>query len=115
MPGTGAQELYGASDRVIVMYGGKFVEVAAADDLFRAPQHPYTIALLSAVPEPDPAADRGRRIRLEGELPDLTAPIDGCIFASRCWKVQERCRVEAPLLEERGSGHTSACHFPENV
>jgi peptide/nickel transport system ATP-binding protein len=103
-------------DRVIVMYGGKFVEVAAADDLFRAPQHPYTIALLSAVPEPDPAADRGRsRIRLEGELPDLTAPVEGCIFASRCWKAQERCHVEAPSLDERSRGHRSACHFPENV
>jgi peptide/nickel transport system ATP-binding protein len=103
-------------DRVIVMYGGKFVEVAPADDLFRAPQHPYTIALLSAVPEPDPVAERTRsRIRLEGELPDLTAPIDGCIFASRCWKVQERCRHEAPPLDERGAGHLSACHFPENA
>ena len=98
------------------MYGGKFVEVAAADDLFRAPQHPYTIALLSAVPEPDPAVERARkRIRLEGELPDLTAPVEGCIFASRCFKAQERCRVEAPGLDERAPGHRSACHFPENV
>jgi peptide/nickel transport system ATP-binding protein len=103
-------------DRVIVMYAGRFVESAAADDLFQAPQHPYTIALLSAVPEPDPAANRGRsRIRLEGELPDLTAPVEGCIFASRCWKAQERCTVEAPALEERARGHRSACHFPENV
>jgi peptide/nickel transport system ATP-binding protein len=103
-------------DRVIVMYGGRFVEVASADDLFRAPQHPYTIALFSAVPEPDPAAERDRtRIRLEGELPDLTAPVAGCIFASRCWKARERCRVEDPTLEERGPGHRSACHFPENV
>ena len=103
-------------DRVIVMYGGKFVEVAAADDLFRAPQHPYTIALLSAVPEPDPTVERARkRIRLEGELPDLTAPVEGCIFASRCFKAQERCRVEAPALDERAPGHRSACHFPENV
>jgi oligopeptide/dipeptide ABC transporter ATP-binding protein len=103
-------------DRVIVMYGGKFVEAASADDLFRAPQHPYTIALLSAVPEPDPAVERSRRrIRLEGELPDLTAPIEGCIFASRCWKVQDRCRVEAPPLAERRPDHSSACHFPENV
>jgi len=98
------------------MYGGKFVEAASADDLFRAPQHPYTIALLSAVTEPDPAVERSRRrIRLEGELPDLTAPIEGCIFASRCWKVQDRCRVEAPPLAERRPDHSSACHFPENV
>jgi peptide/nickel transport system ATP-binding protein/oligopeptide transport system ATP-binding protein len=92
------------------------VEVATADELFRSPQHPYTIALLSAVPEPDPAVERGRsRIRLEGELPDLTAPVPGCIFASRCWKAQERCRVEAPDLDERAPDHRSACHFPENT
>ncbi len=103
-------------DRVVVMYGGRFVEIAPADELFRAPQHPYTIALFSAVPEPDPVAERERqRIRLEGELPDLTAPIPGCIFASRCWKAEERCRVEDPALVERGAGHRSACHFPENV
>jgi peptide/nickel transport system ATP-binding protein len=103
-------------DRVVVMYGGRFVEVASADELFRAPQHPYTIALFSAVPEPDPAAERDRqRIRLEGELPDLTEPIAGCIFASRCWKAEERCRIESPALEERAPGHRSACHFPENV
>jgi peptide/nickel transport system ATP-binding protein len=103
-------------DRVVVMYGGRFVEIAPADELFRAPQHPYTIALFSAVPEPDPVVERNRqRIRLEGELPDLTAPITGCIFASRCWKVEERCRVEDPAFVERGPGHRSACHFPENV
>ena len=103
-------------DRVVVMYGGRFVEVAPADELFRAPQHPYTIALLSAVPEPDPVIERNRkRIRLEGEPPDLTAPVEGCIFASRCWKAQERCRVEAPALDEHAPGHRSACHFPENV
>jgi peptide/nickel transport system ATP-binding protein len=103
-------------DRVAVMYGGRFVEVAGADEIFRAPQHPYTIALLSAVPVPDPAVERGRRhIRLAGELPDLTAPIPGCIFASRCWKAEERCNVEPPPLDERTPGHLSACHFPENV
>ena len=103
-------------DRVVVMYGGRFVEIAPADELFRAPQHPYTIALFSAVPEPDPVAERSRqRIRLEGELPDLTAPIAGCIFASRCWKAEERCRIDDPALVERSAGHRSACHFPENV
>jgi peptide/nickel transport system ATP-binding protein len=103
-------------DRVVVMYGGQFVEVAAADQLFRAPQHPYTIALLSAVPEPDPAVERNRkRIMLEGEPPDLTAPIAGCVFASRCWKAEERCRVESPVLDEHAPHHRSACHFPENT
>ena len=103
-------------DRVAVMYGGHFVEIAEADRIFRTPQHPYTIALLSAVPIPDPVLERGRsRIRLSGELPDLTAPITGCVFASRCWKAQERCTVEAPPLQEHASGHLSACHFPENT
>jgi len=104
-------------DRVAVMYGGQFVEVADADEIFTAPQHPYTIALLSAVPIPDPALERERRrIRLEGELPDLTSPVSGCIFASRCWKAEERCWVERPALSERGrTANRTACHFPENV
>ncbi len=104
-------------DRVAVMYGGRFVEVADADEIFSAPQHPYTIALLSAVPIADPAREREReRIRLQGELPDLTEPVPGCIFASRCWKAQERCTVERPELAERaGATHLSACHFPENA
>jgi oligopeptide/dipeptide ABC transporter ATP-binding protein len=104
-------------DRVAVMYGGRFVEVADADRIFSAPQHPYTIALLSAVPIANPAREREReRIRLQGELPDLTEPVPGCIFASRCWKAQERCTVERPELTERvGATHLSACHFPENA
>ena len=104
-------------DRVAVMYGGQFVEVADADEIFTAPQHPYTIALLSAVPIPDPVRERERRrIRLGGELPDLTRPVAGCIFASRCWKAQERCSIERPALVERGATpNRTACHFPENV
>jgi peptide/nickel transport system ATP-binding protein len=104
-------------DRVAVMYGGRFVEVADADDIFTAPQHPYTVALLSAVPIPNPALERERRrIRLEGELPDLTSQVPGCIFASRCWKAQERCATEQPTLTERsGTAHRSACHYPEHV
>ena len=104
-------------DRVAVMYGGRFVEVADADDIFTAPQHPYTVALLSAVPIPNPALERERRrIRLEGELPDLTSQVTGCIFASRCWKAQDRCRIEEPELTERsGTAHRSACHFPEHT
>jgi peptide/nickel transport system ATP-binding protein len=104
-------------DRVAVMYGGRFVEVADADDLFATPQHPYTVALLSAVPIPDPALERERRrIRLEGELPDMTSTIPGCIFASRCWKAQAVCRTKQPELAPRnGTEHRSACHIPENV
>ncbi len=104
-------------DRVAVMYGGQFVEVADADEIFTAPQHPYTIALLSAVPIPDPVLERERRrIRLGGELPDLTSPVTGCIFTSRCWKAEDRCSVERPALTERGgTANRTACHFPENV
>ena len=97
-------------DRVAVMYGGQFVEVADADEIFTAPQHPYTVALLSAVPIPDPALERERRrIRLEGELPDLTSPVPGCIFASRCWKAEERCRVGASR-RYRSAGRTAQSH-----
>jgi oligopeptide/dipeptide ABC transporter ATP-binding protein len=103
-------------DRVAVMYAGRFVEVADADSIFTAPQHPYTIALLSAVPIPDPAEERRRvRIRLEGDPPDTTQRQKGCIFRSRCWKAAELCAVESPPLVPRGPSQSSACHFPENV
>jgi oligopeptide/dipeptide ABC transporter ATP-binding protein len=102
-------------DRVVVMYAGRFVETAPADELFQAPRHPYTLALLSAVPVPDPVVERQReRIRLEGDPPDLAKPLEGCVFASRCWKVQDVCRRVSPPLEELSAGHGSACHFPEN-
>ncbi len=93
-------------DRVIVMYAGRFVEIAKADTIFSAPQHPYTVALLSAVPVPSPAEERARtRIRLEGDPPDVTQRQAGCIFASRCWKAAEICLAESPPLcrEERRS------------
>jgi peptide/nickel transport system ATP-binding protein len=102
-------------DRVAVMYAGRFVETAPADELFGSPRHPYTLALLSAVPVPDPIVERQReRIRLEGDPPDLAKPLEGCVFASRCWKVQDLCRRVSPPLEELSAGHGSACHFPEN-
>ena len=99
-------------DRVAVMYGGRFVEVADADDIFTAPQHPYTVALLSAVPIPNPALERERRrIGLEG-LPDLTTAVPGCIFASRCWKAQDRCRTDEPALTERSGTHIGRLPLP---
>lgn len=102
------------SDRVVVMYLGKVMEEANKKDLFRNPRHPYTKALLSAVPVPDPKKARAReRIILQGDLPSPMNPPPGCVFNTRCWKVQEKCRVEIPQLLTVASGHRLACHFPE--
>jgi len=102
------------SDRVVVMYLGKVMEDADKKDLFRNPRHPYTKALLSAVPVPDPKKGRAReRIILHGDLPSPMNPPSGCVFNTRCWKVQEKCRIEIPQLLEASRGHRLACHFPE--
>lgn len=102
------------SDRVVVMYLGKVMEEADKKDLFRNPRHPYTKALLSAVPVPDPKKGRAReRIILHGDLPSPMNPPSGCVFNTRCWKVQEKCRIEIPQLLEASRGHRLACHFPE--
>ncbi len=98
------------ADRVAVMYLGKIVEEAETELVIGSPQHPYTQALLSSVPDPDPGARR-ERIRLTGELPSPTEPIIGCPFASRCPEVQDICRRVAPPLEEKASGHSVACHL----
>jgi oligopeptide/dipeptide ABC transporter ATP-binding protein len=102
------------SDRVIVMYLGKVMEEADKHDLFSHPRHPYTKALLSAVPVPDPKIGRSReRIILQGDLPSPVNPPAGCVFNTRCWKVQDRCRTEVPQLMQIGVNHRIACHFPE--
>ena len=102
------------SDRVIVMYLGKVMEEADKVDLFSHPRHPYTKALLSAVPVPDPKIGRAReRIILQGDLPSPVNPPAGCVFNTRCWKAQDRCRTEVPQLMQIGTNHRIACHFPE--
>ena len=102
------------SDRVIVMYLGKVMEEASKVDLFANPRHPYTKALLSAVPTPDPVQGRKReRIMLQGDLPSPINPPAGCVFNTRCWKATEKCRTEVPLLQIGKNNHKVACHFPE--
>src|SRR5699024_8797664 len=98
------------SDRVAIMYLGRFVETGPTDDIFRAPRHPYTAALLSANPEPDPDA-RLSRIELSGDVPSLLARPPGCEFHTRCFKVQPRCRTDfpEPTYEEH---RRFLCHYP---
>ncbi len=99
------------SKRIAVMYLGKLVEIADADELCNHPIHPYSISLLSAVPIPDPKIERNRkRIVLEGDVPSPLAMPEGCPFRTRCKYATEKCSKEMPLLTDRGNGHFAACH-----
>jgi len=101
------------SDRVVVMYLGHVMETTDRDRIYAEPLHPYTHALLSAVPLPDPAQERSReRILLQGDLPSPINPPSGCVFHTRCWRAQERCREEVPQPLQVRPGHIVACHFP---
>jgi peptide/nickel transport system ATP-binding protein len=100
------------SNRVAVMYLGRLCEVGAAGSVYDRPAHPYTAALLDAVPVPDPARRPDRRLRLEGEIPSPIAPPSGCHFRTRCPRATARCAADVPLVRAIGDDHFVACHYP---
>jgi oligopeptide/dipeptide ABC transporter ATP-binding protein len=98
------------------MYLGRIMELSPAEELYVKPIHPYTRALLSAIPIPDPRENRAReRVVISGEPPSPVDPPSGCVFHTRCPRVQDVCRSEVPRLSEYAGGHLAACHFPINV
>jgi oligopeptide/dipeptide ABC transporter ATP-binding protein len=104
------------SDRIVVMYLGKLVEISPAEELYHKPIHPYTSALLGAIPIPDPNENRAReRPIVGGEPPNPIAPPPGCRFHTRCPRATEICRTVEPQLTEYANGHIAACHHPQNV
>ncbi len=107
------------SDRVGVMYLGKIVELGSVEQLYKDPRHPYAVALLSAIPDPNPRR-RKKRLVLKGDVPSPAAPPSGCRFHTRCWLREklgnpERCSTEEPQLRDFGRGHQTACHFAEEI
>ncbi len=101
------------------MYLGKIVELAPVDQLYATPRHPYTVALLSAVPVPDPRR-RSKRLVLKGDVPSPAAPPSGCRFHPRCWLREqlgdpEECETMEPPFRDLGDGHLAACHFPDRI
>jgi peptide/nickel transport system ATP-binding protein len=100
------------SDRVVVMYLGKICEVGSPDAIFKQPAHPYTAALLAAIPVPDPAVRPEERTQVGGEIPSPVAPPSGCRFRTRCPKAQDKCAQEEPVITELRPGQFVACHFP---
>jgi len=100
------------SDRVAVMYLGKLCEVAAPDELYAQPAHPYTAALLESIPVPDPSVRPGVHGALQGELPSPVAPPSGCRFRTRCPRAEDMCAQAEPKMRKVGDGHYVACHFP---
>jgi oligopeptide/dipeptide ABC transporter ATP-binding protein len=103
------------SDRIAVMYLGKIVELGSCHDVYGTPLHPYTQALISAAPIPDPNVDRSQRIILQGDLPSPANPPPGCPFHTRCPIAQPVCRTDVPSLQEITPGHQAACHFAETL
>mgnify|MGYP003918257775 FL=1 len=100
------------SDRIAVMYAGKLVELGATDELFHQPRHPYTEALLAAVPVPEPSRDRNRTL-LSGEVADPANLPSGCVFHPRCPYAEDRCKTEVPEFREIATGHLARCHLVE--
>ena len=102
------------SDRILVMYLGKAMELAPRNLLYETPSHPYTISLLSAIPRVNPK-ERKDRIILEGDVPSPISPPSGCVFSSRCYKVQDKCMTEIPEFKQVNKDHFVACFYPENI